>query len=152
MNNLSEEEIIETIEEIKNSKTLYWYGEDRTLSIYLSGKQADAIEGLLDLYNKEKEKNKDLMQDNIDLINLYKRTAKHLVDIGKEEMADYFYAQIGECPTIGTMDIIRKYDFVSKDKIRNKIQELEDIKLCGSNIHKTIIEDEIKLLQELLEE
>ncbi len=68
-----------------------------------------------------------LIQDNLDLINLYKRTAMHLREIGKEELANYFLAQIGAVPTMGTMDL---YDnWINRDeieKLRNRIhQELD---------------------------
>jgi len=68
-----------------------------------------------------------LIQDNLDLISLYKRTAIHLREIGKEELANYFLAQIGAVPTMGTMDL---YDnWINRDeieKLRNRIhQELD---------------------------
>lgn len=41
---------------------------------------------------------------------------------------------------------------INKSKIIEKIEELEDIKLCGDKIHCAITEYKIKVLQELLNE
>ena len=68
-----------------------------------------------------------LIQDNLDLIDLYKRTARHLKESGKEEWADYFLAQIDETPTIGTMDLYRNW--VKRDNVEElkfKIHNLLD--------------------------
>ena len=65
-----------------------------------------------------------LIQDNLDLISLYKRTATHLREIGKEEMALYFLAQINETPTIGTMDL---YDnWINRNKVEEAFKDIED--------------------------
>lgn len=45
------------------------------------------------------QKAKQLEQDNLQLIDLYKRTAKKLRENGKEDLADYFLAQINAVPT-----------------------------------------------------
>lgn len=45
------------------------------------------------------QKAKQLEQDNLQLIDLYKRTAKKLKENGKDELADYFLAQIDAIPT-----------------------------------------------------
>lgn len=52
---------------------------------------------------------------------------------------------------------VRKYkakvkDSIPKSLVKEKIEELDDIKLCEGNINQAIIEDKIKLLQDLLGE
>lgn len=42
---------------------------------------------------------KNKTEDNLQLINLYKKTAKKLRENGKDELADYFLAQIDAIPT-----------------------------------------------------
>ncbi len=70
------------------------------------------------------KENENLVQDNLDLIDLYKRTAIHLRKIGKGELANYFLAQIGEVPTFGTMDLYRNWINRSKvEEIRKKIHD-----------------------------
>lgn len=43
-------------------------------------------------------------------------------------------------------------NFIPKSRIKEKIEELEDIKLCGNNIHFAVTESKINLLKELLNE
>ena len=70
------------------------------------------------------KENENLVQDNLDLIDLYKRTAIHLREIGKEELANYFLAQIDEIPTLGTMDLYRNWINRSKvEELRKKIHD-----------------------------
>lgn len=70
------------------------------------------------------KENENLVQDNLDLIDLYKRTAIHLRKIGKKELANYFLAQIGETPTFGTMDLYRNWINRSKvEELRKKIHD-----------------------------
>lgn len=45
------------------------------------------------------QKAKQLEQDNLKLIDLYKRTTRKLKENGKDELADYFLAQINAIPT-----------------------------------------------------
>lgn len=42
---------------------------------------------------------KNKTEDNLQLINLYKKTARKLKENGKDELADYFLAQIDAIPT-----------------------------------------------------
>ena len=72
----------------------------------------DAIEAILKAYKR-------LIQENLDLVDLYKRTANHLRKKGNEELALYFLAQINETPSFGTMDL---YDNWIN---RSKVEELK---------------------------
>ena len=72
MNNLSEEEIIKYIkDEIENeTDTYHWFDDmpDNKTRKQIE-ESINAHKGLLDLYNKEKEKNKEL--ENADLTTVY---------------------------------------------------------------------------------
>lgn len=52
------------------------------------------------LERKELIELRALMEENEHLRDLYLRTAKKLDENGKEELADYFLAQIGAVPTL----------------------------------------------------
>lgn len=52
------------------------------------------------LERKELIELRALMEENEHLRDLYLRTAKKLKENGKEELADYFLAQIGAVPTL----------------------------------------------------
>lgn len=55
-NNMSEEEIIEYLKEV-----ISWHRKNTPDRVYaLNNKDIEMIQGLLDLYNKEKEKNKKI--------------------------------------------------------------------------------------------
>lgn len=41
-------------------------------------------------------------QENKQLKELYRKTCEHLFNIGNDELARYFQAQINECPTFTT--------------------------------------------------
>lgn len=68
---MSEEEIIEYIEKIKQDYSIRIIGENNVSGIISTENfnRITAIQGLLDLYNKEKEKNKEL--ENADLSVVY---------------------------------------------------------------------------------
>lgn len=83
-----------------------WFGE----------KEFQALENIIKEY-KQKDK------DNNDLRKLYRRTAAKLRENGKEELADYFLAQINEVPTFTVDDDIDYYEEYYKQK--EKIKELE---------------------------
>lgn len=134
----------------------------------------DAIENLIKAY-KQKDK------DNNDLRRLYRKTAEKLRENGKEEMADYFLAQINEVPTfvvdsdidyyteyykfingeifsIKQLEYIeenqKKY-FINKKAVKEKIEELKQeykIALEENSIKAFILKCQIQILQELLEE
>lgn len=59
---------------------------------------------LLFMYCSEKTKDriKILHQENKQLKELYRKTCEHLFNIGNDELARYFQAQINECPTFTT--------------------------------------------------
>lgn len=48
------------------------------------------------------EKIDKLKQENKQLKDLYRKTCEHLFNIGNDELARYFQAQINECPTFTT--------------------------------------------------
>lgn len=66
---------------------------------------------------------RNLDKTNNDLRLLYRRTAKKLQENGKEELAEYFLAQIDEVPTFVVDDDIDYYKEYHKQKER--ITELE---------------------------
>lgn len=72
----------------------------------------EAIEAIVAAYKR-------LVQENLDLVDLYKRTANHLRKKGNEELALYFLAQINKTPSFGTMDL---YDNWIN---RSKVEELK---------------------------
>jgi hypothetical protein len=90
---MSEEEIIDIAEKIAD---FGWSDYDDF------EKNKKAIQGLLDLYNKEKRKNK--------------RYLKYLVN------KDKHYESVLEC-----LEIEKEQDYISKDKIRERIEEIRKI-------------------------
>lgn len=119
MSDLGEEEIINTIRKnIKNSK-----GQIANCNIY-------DLAAIIDLYYKEKEKNKAL---EIQLLekDLHIDGLKENRRIAIEEIQEEYY--------------------VSKDKIREKIKELENL-LKNTTMQPQIYTYEIDLLKRLLEE
>ena len=97
---MSEEEIIEEVEkELKLAKNI----DDVATTI-----RNEYIEGLLDLYNKEKEKNKELLQDR-------KNYAEEYIHNNP-----WIYKQLNELYVFKT-DVEK--DYISKDKIKDKIEE-----------------------------
>ncbi len=85
-------------------------------------KQIQTIATFIKAY-KEKDK------DNNDLRRLYRRTAEKLKENGKEELADYFLAQINEVPTFTVDDDIDYYEEYYKLLSRNKELKEENGKL-----------------------
>ena len=59
---MSEEEIIKIIQELKDGVERYGFDYTVEETVVINKNEYDAIQGLLDLYNKEKEKNKLLIQ------------------------------------------------------------------------------------------
>ena len=125
--------------------------EDFEHGLYMSKFEVDEdyirIERFIELEKEleaEKEKNGRLTKDNLDLDRLYRRTALHLQEKGKSELADYMLAQIGAVPTWTCGDDYSNW--VCKDKVKAKIEEVkaeEDLYARG-NI--------LTILEELLEE
>ena len=122
MSNLSEEEIIYTLKQVIDTCTKWEempYGFNEHI--------IQAIQGLLDLYNKEK-------QLNYEIKNLLESTPKELLD-----------KAVAINNTIGFI----KDNFVEKDKIKDKIKELEE--QCKTELLTTWLEAKIEVLEELLE-
>lgn len=71
MRELNEEEIIDIVKEIKSHQVAFYEPKEhkQILKNYFTKEQSDAIQGLLDLYQAEKEKNKEL--ENADLTTVY---------------------------------------------------------------------------------
>lgn len=53
-------------------------------------------------YYKLQEEYEQLQQENKQLKDLYRKTCEHLFNIGNDELARYFQAQINECSTFTT--------------------------------------------------
>ena len=127
---MSEEEINEDL------KSIIEY-IDKNLSMYCDTEDRNAIQGLLDLYNKEKEKNKTL--ETLLQGNLYQMYSYY------KELASRYQA-----------------NSISKDKIKEIIEELEEnnkrikklYKNGSCNLNQDYIENlaQISILKELLEE
>lgn len=64
---------------------------------------------------------RDKDRDNKELCRLYERTAVKLQESGKQELADYFWAQIGLVPTftVESTDYYREYY-----KLRGRIEDM----------------------------
>ena len=92
---MSEEEIIQGIDDIKHH-----FFKDIKEQYYI-----EYINGLSDLYNKEKEKNKELT-DLVEAIEEFKRLKRPVMDLVHE---------------------MQKFEdeFISKDKIKEIIKQLE---------------------------
>lgn len=133
---MSEEEIIDDLEDFLMVNQIIERFIDETAGTRqfdvasMSKKDYLAIQGLLDLYNKQKEKNKAIEVARKDLPK-----DVELVVVTKEDFEINFGSE-----------------YISKDKIKAKIEELENIKLCGDKFYKHLTEMKIKVLQELLEE
>lgn len=119
MSNLSEDEIIKEIEEWQKYDINY-----TNLSEYDSKNLHNAIQGLLDLYQQEKEKNKELELDLEEMTKSNEHKKEHWVHKA----------------------VLNSY--ISKDKIREKIKEYDGLKEMDLQAY----EEQIKPLLELLEE
>lgn len=119
---MSEEEIIKILKEI-NIVDFYNTYTDSMTDFSEPRKYCDAIQGLLDLYNNEKEKNKKLIDGQIETL---------------EKILEKILAPLLE-------------KFISKDKINEKIEEYEEI--LDSPIikedYKLEVEHIIRVLKEL---
>lgn len=135
---MSEEEIIKTVENFLDGYRQYNVETGETYVPYKYGKgqkfcyveDFEAIQGLLDLYNKEKEKNKELLEN---------ATVTYFND---EELKE----SVGNYLGVLLKKNIEK-DYISKDKIREQIKQ---IKSEEANIY--FKEHVVYFLQELLEE
>lgn len=133
MRELNEEEIIDMLIEIKNHQVAFFEPKEhkQILKNYFTQEQRDAIQGLLDLYQAEKEKNKLTGND----IENFKAQAYML---GRKDENE-------------AMKGVIERHYISKDKINSKIGEYEDI-LQSSIIkedYKLEVEHIIRVLEEL---
>lgn len=91
----------------------------------------EAIENVLsELEKKDK--------DNNDLRRLYRRTSEKLIENGKEELADYFLAQINEAPTFAVDDIDYYTEYYKQQK------ELKTYKKIAEKLALTILEIDVE--------
>lgn len=117
MNKLSEEEIIKILKD-----TISLFNNDTHCFTHSDNERVEAIKGLLDLYNKEKEKNKKL--NNL----IYTKLKLNIIENG-----------------------ICQIDYISKDKIKEKIKYYEELIKTNSE-DEEILRHIIQALNELLEE
>ena len=123
------EEDIKVLEEFIENYNASYPEEEEWVVIYPN--QVQAIQGLLDLYNKEKEKNKELEEDR----------EKYII-----RLTDKQYRTTME---LFKNDINNKW----RDKIREKIKiRKEEKSECTDSIEASLLLREIYVLQELLEE
>lgn len=122
---MSEKEIINYFKEVIN-----WYRENAPDRVYaLNNKDIETIQGLLDLYQKEKEKNKKYQGIENGTTIIYKSKAKYVRE-----------------------DRITRY-YIDKYKIREKIKEIKkDENPSISSFQEYAQEYAINKLQELLGE
>ena len=80
-------------------------------------------------------KNAELQSDNYEIKNTYRRTAQHLNNIGKTELADYMLAQINDVPVWCVGD---DKNFIPKQVIRDKFKRINETKI---KINKTNARD-----------
>ena len=99
MNNMSEDELKIKLKQVKDfkNKNEECYAEDLPFYMFWEKKDIEAIETILDSYQKEKEKNKKLQI-----------RCKELIEEKQE------------------LNTAILYDNIHKDKIRAKIKELEE--------------------------
>ena len=127
MSELSEEQIINSINPIVNARKTH--KDDNLYSLQLNAYQLDIIQGLLDLYQKEKEKNKELNKlkgfEMLDIFNMGKESSRQRI----------------------------KHDWVEKDKIREKLkEEQERLKAgFGKMYEENLGNSATRILQDLLE-
>lgn len=102
-----------------------------------SCEQEEAIQGLLDLYNKEKEKNIELLV-KLDMKKILFARKDHIT---KEILCEYYIRK----------DEIDK-DYISKDKIREKIKEIRSNKQYNFVGTEWSESEVVGMLEDLLEE
>lgn len=119
---MSEEEIIDIIEEILQDPFVYFSQDSSYESVQI---RANAIEELL--------KN-------------YKQQQKEIEELKKPKYLAHF-----EDNKITKIELINN-DFISKDKIREKIKELKQIIEFEKPTYENCLEYTIDILKELLEE
>lgn len=140
---MSTEEAISICKAIKKNVK---YNSTFDLNILkLNRNNEEAIETILQALEKTTKENTDLKE-------LYIRTAKHLDKKGHFELAEYMLAQIEATPTFTTWEEYTTW--ISKDKIRETIKELEkqyEEALEENSTKAFILKCQIEILKELLE-
>ena len=140
---MSEEEIIKYIKTIR-PKNFNNYKDETNCSL-ITKKQVKAIEDLLDLYKKQKDRIKEL-EEKDDLVKYCRGT------LPKDTIA-IMMCNDDFCRNFGN-------DFISKDKINAKIEELLNSYMKVVKVedeifaimHNEKIDIQIKVLQKLLED
>lgn len=123
--------IEEAIEDLKEMIELH---EDNCL--ITTEDDFESIKILLDAYSKEKEKNKELMQDKIDLIK--EHNVVKMKDVQEELLSMRNTLDLKQAEMEMLNNIIDT-TYISKNKIREKIKELrKDILYTRANIEKII--------------
>ena len=165
MSNLSEEEIIKIVDKfidgyrqcnIETGETIipYQYGKGQKFCYV---EDFEAIQGLLDLYNKEKEKNKKLEENSVDknkLKNIMRKAQDYQLNYKDTVLFNILKQEIfGDIEWTNLENEPINKNYISKDKIKEKIEE------CNNIIQETNDYDVCKatsnyidILQELLEE
>ncbi len=162
-NKLSEEEILKDVVEIVELAKEEIESNDENITATLDLQDLKSLKGLLDLYQKEKEKNKELEKDKKAFVNQYGNMLLKISELEKEnrEIRDWKYVidSYEDLDKQKELDLIKikGKQYIAKDKIKVKIEELEE-KINDNNYYK-ITETEwiqynygIKALQSLLEE
>ena len=127
---MSEEEIIDKINYMINN----WHRSVLEIKV-------EWIQGILDLYNKEKEKNKELKSMKYHIEKFREQNLSNEIDYVIALKSNFM-------PYLKT-------DYISKNKIRKKIEELESIEPADDDYNfemQNDIHSKINILQELLEE
>lgn len=140
---LSEEEIIEIVKEIKNHQIVFLDPKEhkQILRNYFSEKQRNAIQGLLDLYAEEKNENLVLSEDNVTLA----------IELQKEKEKNESLETTNNLLYKTNKDLIENTNVVSKNTLESYKKELEEIKKNLKSIHNTaFIDFGITLLDHIL--
>lgn len=104
---MSEEEIIKILKEINVVDFFNTY-TDNTTDFSEPRKYCDAIEGILDLYNKEKEKNKELEEK----LQQYKKIEEIVNTITDDEIRNAIKnAEKDYIPKSKVKELAKKYEF-----------------------------------------
>lgn len=114
-------------------------------AIGIPDKEFFAIETLLGLYKQEKEKNSKLQKRNDKQFRLLRKKDKEIQEI--KDISEHDWEE--RCRLTFKLE-----DYISKDKIREKIKELENKyeEMGEYSLLRESITYEIKPLKELLEE
>lgn len=150
---MSEEEIIETLQRLTGycKRKRKECEEDGFCSdCYVSIEDMEAMGGILELYNKQKEL---LKQTQLDCANLEINNGKLTAELQQEKEKNKEQSDVIN-KSMAISDV--KRDYISKDKIREKIEEIEkayeDSKDENGESQYWYPNYAIDILQELLEE